>query len=164
LTIDGTGFVVGSVVSFDGAQLATTVVSSTRLTAAGTAPAEKSSVPVSVATPDGAVSTVFVDVVAPQVVAISISPTSATVRVQQNRQFTATIQGSTNTSAIWKVNGIIGGNATVGTINQAGLYVAPSSVPSPSTVAVSSTAVADQTKTATASVTVSKAPGKAPKK
>jgi hypothetical protein len=156
LTINGTGFVTGSIVLFDGTQLPTTFVSSTTLTATGNAPVAKSSVPVSVTTPDSDVSnTVFVNVVAPPVT-ISISPTSATVRVRQNRQFTATIQGTTNTSAAWKVNGITGGNSTVGTISQAGLYRAPSSVPSPSTVTVSATSAADPTKTATASVTVSK--------
>jgi hypothetical protein len=61
-----------------------------------------------------------------------------------------------NTSIIWKVNGIAGGNAIVGTIGQSGLYRAPNSVPAPSTVTVSATAAADQTKVATAWVTVSK--------
>jgi hypothetical protein len=97
-----------------------------------------------------------VSVVAAPTVTLSISPTSATVRVRQNRQFTATIQGTTNTSATWKVNGVTGGNSTVGTISQTGLYRAPSSVPSPSTVTVSATSAADPTQTATASVTVSK--------
>ena len=53
-------------------------------------------------------------------VTIAISPTTATVRVRQSRQFTATIQGTTNTSATWKVNGIVGGNGTVGTVSQSG--------------------------------------------
>ena len=96
------------------------------------------------------------NVVAPPAVTIAISPTSATVRVRQNRQFTATIQGTTNTSATWKVNGIVGGNGTVGTISQSGVYKAPNSVPSPATVTVSATSAADPTKTATASVTISK--------
>jgi len=157
LTVNGAGFVAGSVVSFDGAQLPTTFVSSSKVTATGNAPAAKSSVPVSVTTPDNDVSnTALVNVVAAGPVTISISPASAIVRVRQNRQFTATIQGTTNTSATWKVNGITGGNSTVGTISQTGLYRAPNSVPSPSTVTVSATSAVDPTKTATASVTVSK--------
>jgi hypothetical protein len=144
-------------VSFDGAQLATGFVSSGVLTATGNAPAAKSSVPVSVTTPDGDISnTVVVNVVAPPTVTIAISPTSATVRVRQNRQFTATIQGTTNASAIWKVNGIVGGNGTVGTISQSGVYKAPNSVPSPATVTVSATSAADPTKTASASVAISR--------
>jgi hypothetical protein len=157
LTVNGAGFVAGSIVSFDGVQLTTSFVSSIKVTATGNAPAPKSSVPVSVTTPDGDVSnTVFVNIVVPPPVSIAISPTSATVRVRQGRQFTATIQGTTNTSATWKVNGIVGGNGTVGTISQAGAYKAPNTVPSPSTVTVSATAAADPTKTATASVTITK--------
>jgi len=157
VTVNGAGFVAGSLVSFDGAQLATSFVSSGVLTATGNAPAAKSSVPVSVTTPDGDISnTVVVNVVAPPSVTIAISPTSATVRVRQNRQFTATIQGTTNTSAIWKVNGIVGGNGTVGTISQSGVYKAPNSVPSPATVTVSATSAADPTKTASASVAISR--------
>jgi hypothetical protein len=157
LTVNGAGFVAGSLVSFDGAPLATSFASSGVLTAAGNAPAAKSSVPVSVTTPDGEISnTVVVNVVAPPMVTIAISPTSATVRVRQNRQFTATIQGTTNSSAIWKVNGIVGGNGTIGTISQSGVYKAPNSVPSPATVTVSATSAADPTKTASASITISR--------
>jgi hypothetical protein len=54
------------------------------------------------------------------------------------------------------VNGIAGGNGTVGTVSQSGAYKAPNSVPSPATVTVSATSAADPTKTATASVTISK--------
>jgi hypothetical protein len=157
LTVNGAGFVAGTTVSFDNAPLTTSVVSSTTLTATGNAPAPQSSVPVSVTAPDGDVSnTAFVNIVAAPPVTITIAPTSATVRVHQNRQFTATIQGTTNTSTIWKVNGIVGGNGTVGTVSQSGLYRAPNTVPSPASVTVSATAVGDPTKTATASVTISK--------
>jgi hypothetical protein len=52
------------------------------------------------------------------------------------------------------VNGVTGGNATLGTTSTSGLYRAPSALPTPATVTVSATAAADQTKTANASVTV----------
>ena len=39
---------------------------------------------------------------------------------RRTRQFTATVQNSSNTSVIWKVNGITGGNAVVGTITASG--------------------------------------------
>src|SRR5262245_56104106 len=157
LTVDGAGFNPGSTISFDNAQLTTTFVSSSKLTAIGTAPLAKSSVPVSVTTADGDVSnTVFVSIVNPPSVTIAVSPATTTVRVRQSRQFTATIQGTTNTSATWKVNNIVGGNGTVGTISQSGVYRAPNSVPSPATVTISATAAADPTKTASASVTITK--------
>jgi hypothetical protein len=157
LTVNGSGFNAGSVISFDGAALATTFVSTTRLRGTGNAPAPKASVPIVVQTSDNALSnTVFVNVAASPAVSISISPTSATVRVRRTRQFTATVQNTPNTSVIWKVNGVVGGNATVGTISTSGLYRAPNSRPNPAVVTVSATAGANQTKTASASVTISR--------
>jgi hypothetical protein len=54
-----------------------------------------------------------------------------------------------------EVNGVTGGNGTVGTISRAGLYKAPNSVPRTSTVRISATS-ARPTKSATASVTVTR--------
>jgi hypothetical protein len=76
--------------------------------------------------------------------------------VRQNKQFTATVQNTANTSVTWKVNGIVGGNSTVGTISASGVYRAPNSVPNPAVVTVSATSNADPTKSATASVTISR--------
>ena len=156
LTVNGVGFTAGSVVSFDGLALPTTVISASQLQASGSAPAAKPMVPIAVTTPDGEVSAAFyVDVVAPsQPVRITISPTATTVRVSRTRQFSATVQNSSNQSAIWRVNGIAGGNSVVGTIASSGAYRAPVSVPNPATVTVSATAVADPTQTATASATI----------
>jgi hypothetical protein len=157
LTVNGAGFVTGSVVSFDGTALTTTFVSATQLRASGTASTAKSSVPVVVNTPDGLVSnTASVTVTAAAAVSITISPATATVRVSRTRQFTAQVSNSSNTAVIWKVNGIAGGNDTFGTINSSGLYRAPGSVPRPATVTVSATAAADQTRTANASATISR--------
>jgi hypothetical protein len=97
-----------------------------------------------------------VSIVNPPPVTIAVTPAIVTVRVRQSRQFSAAIQGTTNTSATWKVNNIVGGNGTVGTISQSGVYRAPNSVPSPATVTISATADADPTKTASASATITK--------
>ena len=56
---------------------------------------------------------------------MSTSPTSATVAPSGTLQFSATIQGLSNTDVTWTVDGVVGGNATVGTITSAGLYTAP---------------------------------------
>jgi hypothetical protein len=156
LTVNGVGFTAGSVVSFDGLALPTTLISASQLGAAANAPVAKPLVPIVVTTPDGEVSAAFyVDVVAPaQPVHITISPTATTVRVSRTRQFSATVQNSSNQSAIWKVNGITGGNSVVGTITTSGAYRAPGSVPKPAIVTVSATAVADPMQTAIASVTI----------
>jgi len=87
-------------------------------------------------------------------VGISISPTSASVKASHLQQFTATVTNTTNTAVTWQVNGISGGNSTVGTINASGLYSAPSTVPSPATVTVKAISQADTSKSASASVTI----------
>jgi len=89
-------------------------------------------------------------------VSVTISPTTASVRIKRNKQFVATVQNTSNTSVTWKVNGITGGNNTVGTIDSGGTYHAPNSVPSPATVTVSATSLADPTKSASASVTITR--------
>ncbi len=156
LTVNGVGFTAGSVVSFDGSALPTTFVSASQLRANGTAPSAKQSVAIFVTTPDGEASpTFYVNVVAPaQPVSITISPTATTLRVSRTRQFTATVQNSSNKSTIWKVNGVTGGNSVIGTITASGAYRAPNVVPKPAVVTVSATAVADPTQTALASVTI----------
>jgi hypothetical protein len=87
-------------------------------------------------------------------VTVSVHPASASVYTNAQQQFTATVSGTTNTQVNWKVNGISGGNATVGTIGTTGLYTAPALVPSPATVTVAATSQVDNTKTGSATVTV----------
>src|SRR5256886_11650686 len=60
-------------------------------------------------------------------VSVTIAPTSATVAARGTQQFTATVQNTSNTAVTWQVNGVTGGNATVGTISSSGLYTAPAS-------------------------------------
>jgi hypothetical protein len=90
----------------------------------------------------------------PVPVSITISPTSATVVAGSTQQFMATVQNTSNTAVTWQVNGVTGGNATVGTISSAGLYTAPAVVPSPATVTVTAVSQADPTKAASAPVTI----------
>lgn len=154
LTVNGAGFLNGSQVSFAGAPVATTFVSSNQLRATGSTSAPATNVPVTVYSPDSLVSnTVTVNVVAPAVT-ISISPSSASIRRNRTLQFTATVQGTANTAVVWKVNGITGGNATVGTISTTGLYRSPLQVPAANPVTVTAQSVADTTKTASATVTI----------
>jgi hypothetical protein len=74
------------------------------------------------------------------VTSITISPTAATVDFNTPIDLTATVNltnttNSTNTAVTWQVNGIGGGNSTVGTItnspddSQVGIYTAPHTVP-----------------------------------
>ncbi len=86
-------------------------------------------------------------------VTLTLTPATATVVVGQNAAFQATVTGSTNTAVAWQVNGVVGGNATVGAI-VAGVYTAPAAVPSPATVTVMAIAQADATKTKSANVLI----------
>src|SRR5437588_10287583 len=69
-------------------------------------------------------------------VSVTISPTAATVAAGGTQPFTAMVQNTSNTAVTWQVNGMTGGNATVGTISSSGLYTAPGVVPNPATVTV----------------------------
>ena len=89
---------------------------------------------------------------------VTISPASAVVRVGRTQQFRATVQNASVTGVSWKVNGITGGNSTVGQISSAGLYMAPNSVPSPAQVTVSAASTADPNASASASVSIDRMP------
>ena len=78
---------------------------------------------------------------------ISVSPTSASVELFHAQQFSAVVVGVANTAVQWSIDGIQGGNSTVGTIGAAGLYTAPISLPSPPTITVEATSVADPSQT-----------------
>jgi hypothetical protein len=77
-------------------------------------------------------------------VAVSLSPGSASLSTSATQQFTATVTGSSNAAVTW--------SATGGTISTGGLYTAPSTA---GTFTVKATSVADSTKSASASVSVS---------
>src|SRR5208337_4303623 len=81
-----------------------------------------------------------------------ISPTGATVSTNQGQQFDAIVSGNSNTAVTWEVNGVTGGNSTVGTILTSGLYTAPATVPSSGVVTV--TAVSQANSAVSASDTV----------
>lgn len=90
----------------------------------------------------------------PAGVTVTVSPTSFTVPINGDRQFTAHVSGATNTAVTWSVNNIVGGNSTVGTISTAGLYRAPAVPPPNWTVTVKATSVADPAASASSTVTV----------
>lgn len=87
-------------------------------------------------------------------VTVSVSPASASVAVGAQQQFTATVQSSSNTAVTWQVNGVTGGNSTVGTISSSGLYLAPTGVPTPNTVTVTAISQADSSASASATLAV----------
>jgi parallel beta-helix repeat protein len=93
----------------------------------------------------------------PQVITVSIMPLSVTLAAGQSQTFSAAVAGSSNSQVIWLVNGITGGNSTLGIINASGLYIAPATVPN-SPVSISAVSVADSSKSASAVVGFSSPP------
>jgi len=155
LTVTGTGFTAQSVVELGSTALATTYGSGTQLTAVVTAAqlANAGSLPVAVTTPapgGGTSGAVPLSVV----VVVAVNPPAQTVVVGQAQQFTANVTGSTNQGATWSVNGVAGGYVTVGTVDSTGMYTAPAVPPAPNVVTVQAASLADPTRSATASVTI----------
>jgi uncharacterized protein (DUF1800 family) len=69
---------------------------------------------------------------------VAISPATVSIRAGSAKQFTAGLHGVTGPAA-WTVNGVAGGNATIGTISETGLYTAPLANPG-TTVTIRATA------------------------
>jgi hypothetical protein len=57
-------------------------------------------------------------------ISVVLSPLQISLSLSETCQFTAAISGTTDTAITWLVNGIMGGNATVGTISTTGLFTA----------------------------------------
>jgi hypothetical protein len=88
-----------------------------------------------------------VSVTTTPVVAVTLSPPAASVVINGTQQFTATVTGSSNTAVTWTASG--------GSISSGGLYTAPGAAGS---VTVTASSVADNTKLASATVTVTTVP------
>lgn len=74
---------------------------------------------------------------------VTVSPGNAPVRVGETQQFTASVSNTTNPAVTWSVGGVAGGNTTLGTISNTGLYTAPATLPNPNTVTVTATSQAN---------------------
>jgi hypothetical protein len=86
----------------------------------------------------------------PNVVVVLISPVSGTLPTGQTQQFTATVNGTKNTSVTW--------TATAGSITANGLYTAPTSVQSSLEVTVTATSQGDSRDSAAAILTITPGP------
>ena len=95
---------------------------------------------------------------------VDVSPTTSSVQTGGTRTFTAAVSNAADTTVTWQVDGVVGGNATLGTITATGAYTAPASVPSPSIVTVTAVSNQDPARSDSASVaiTAAAAPTSAP--
>ncbi|WP_348265176.1 hypothetical protein P8935_11680 [Telmatobacter sp. DSM 110680] len=95
---------------------------------------------------------------------IQLTPRTATVNTGWSQQFTAVVEGtgSFDTSVSFSVNGVSGGNSTVGSIDSHGLYIAPATLPQSSSVSVTVASVAAPDVSVGAAVTLTQSTSAAP--
>jgi len=99
---------------------------------------------------------------------ISINPTSATLAVNHRQTFIASFSGGASGNLQWAINGVVGGNATVGQICAVGSnpcqppsagatsvdYIAPGSMPVPNPVTLTAANQANPAQMAAATITI----------
>jgi serine protease len=88
-------------------------------------------------------------------VMVAVCPATATIQAGTAAQsFAAFVANAANTAVSWQVNGIAGGNTTVGTVTSSGDYTPPANVKKSTTVSVTAVAVADGTVSSASQVTI----------
>ena len=87
----------------------------------------------------------------PPAVSVRVTPTEASVTTNTTQQFVAVVENSSSSAVTWKVDGVQGGNASLGRISSAGLYSAPTSV---GTHTITATSVATPSSSASVTATV----------
>jgi uncharacterized protein (DUF1800 family) len=156
LLLTGTGFLPGSKCKLGDAPLTTEFTSSTQLKCSGvTSAGEGSVLSLTVVNPDpgaAASSAKNITVMAP--VKVTISPSTATVRAGDSKDFNAGTQNAVDHSVKWYVNGVEGGDAAHGTIDANGLYQAPPALPTPASVTITVASVTDPTSKAASTVSL----------
>jgi len=86
-------------------------------------------------------------------IAVAVTPSSFTLGVGSNYQFSATVTGTSNTAVTWQVNGVAGGNSSAGSIDTTGFYIAPVTSPA-GTITVAAVSQADGSSSGTAAITL----------
>src|ERR1051326_2029387 len=84
---------------------------------------------------------------------VKVTPSTFTMGIGSNYQFAATVTGASDTAVSWKVNGVAGGNNSVGSMDPAGFYIAPGSIPA-GAITVTAVAHADGTTQGSAAITL----------
>src|SRR6204780_4820447 len=90
----------------------------------------------------------------PAQIAVRVTPTAANVRAGAGQPIAASVTGTTNQNVTWSVNGVVGGNASVGLVTNAGLYTAPAILTNPNTITISAPSAADSSASGASDVTL----------
>ena len=90
----------------------------------------------------------------PPNITVTVAPAAASLLLGESQTFSATVGNTSNTAVSWSVNGISGGNATVGTVDAGGVYTAPQILPSPPSISLAAASMADPSKSGAATINV----------
>lgn len=157
VTVRGTNFLNTSKVTVDGVSVPAVFVSATELRIIGATSKQGTSIPIVVTNPDPGSASGSKSIPVMATVAVSVAPTTITLRTGAKTTFKAAVRNSTNTEVTWQVNNVAGGNATVGTIDASGNYTAPLLMPTPATVNVQAKSKQNTSSIGTAAVTIQNA-------
>lgn len=150
-TVSGTGCVSGS---------CGTITSSGLYTAPATVPTPALAKITATSVADSSKSaSASVVIEAATAVTVTVSPASSQVPIGGQQQFTASVTGATNTAVKWSLSGTGCSGSACGSISGSGLFTAPGSVPSPATVRVIATSVADPGASGSGTITITAASG-----
>jgi len=140
VTVQGSQFVYGAQIYWNGVAVPTTYISGTQLAASLAAPSPGTyQLSVTNPNPGSANSQSLPESVGPGQVVLTINAgNGTTVRVNNSLNLGITVNGTNNTGVTWSLNGTAKGNAQIGTIvaNSDGsvTYTAPAVVPTPNNV------------------------------
>jgi uncharacterized protein (DUF1800 family) len=81
-------------------------------------------------------------------------PATANIRAGDSQTFSAAVTGLTDGVVTWAVNGIAGGNSTVGTISATGAYTAPAALPASNMITIQATSQENSSVQGTSTVTL----------
>ena len=94
---------------------------------------------------------VFALYTTPATTVVTVSPANVRILIGLTHIFTAVVSYQTDQSVTWSVDGIAGGNSTVGTIDASGLYTAPATAGEHT---ITATSVADSSKSGSGTAVV----------
>jgi len=147
VTVNGSQFVYGAQITWNGTAIETTYVSPTQLVASIAAP-NPGTFPLLVSNPNpgSANSATAKVVVGPGQVVLTLQPSAGSdVRVTNSISFGLMVTGTDNPAVTLAINGVAGGNSQIGTavVNSDGsiTYTAPAVVPKPNVVQMTITSV-----------------------
>jgi hypothetical protein len=81
----------------------------------------------------------------------ALSPATVSLQINQTQTFTTTVTGTSNQTLNWTLSP---SGATSGSVSSAGVYTAPSTIPTSQTVTITATSAADSTKSSSAQITL----------